>query len=188
MQSAALAWLPREDGVFLTANPQQLVVSGSVADIPFVNGDCDDEGTEFSLSNANITYVTFLSLSSDSLPRSDFLPHPIHCLFLLCSTEEQLSEYLLRYYVIGPTNSTASEVANLLSLYPEDPAQGSPFDTGNASAITPQFKRISALLGDLIFQAPRRLLQKSQAGKQPQCAYSVYRYAICSRMTSKILQ
>lgn len=44
-QSLQLAWLPRVDGVFLTAPPFQLVSSGSVANIPFVTGDCDDEGT-----------------------------------------------------------------------------------------------------------------------------------------------
>lgn len=44
-QSLDLAWLPRVDGVFLTAPPYNLVQSGSVAKIPFVTGDCDDEGT-----------------------------------------------------------------------------------------------------------------------------------------------
>ncbi|KAG0704092.1 Alpha/Beta hydrolase protein [Suillus ampliporus] len=48
-------WLPRVDGVFLTANPQELVSQGSIADIPFVTSDCDDEGTMFSFGNTNIT-------------------------------------------------------------------------------------------------------------------------------------
>ncbi|KAJ6624409.1 carotenoid ester lipase precursor [Mycena sp. CBHHK59/15] len=54
-QSLVLAWLPREDGVFLTDNPQRLVQQGKVANVPFVTGDCDDEGTLFSLSTLNIT-------------------------------------------------------------------------------------------------------------------------------------
>ncbi|KAK7018158.1 COesterase domain-containing protein [Favolaschia claudopus] len=54
-QSLVLAWLPREDGVFLTDNPQRLVQQGKVANVPFVTGDCDDEGTVFSLSTLNIT-------------------------------------------------------------------------------------------------------------------------------------
>ncbi|KAJ7776821.1 Alpha/Beta hydrolase protein [Mycena maculata] len=54
-QSLVLAWLPREDGVFLTDNPQLLVQQGAVANVPFVTGDCDDEGTLFSLSTTNIT-------------------------------------------------------------------------------------------------------------------------------------
>ncbi|KAF8895235.1 carotenoid ester lipase precursor [Infundibulicybe gibba] len=54
-QSLRLAWLPRADGVFLTDAPQKLVQQGSVANIPFITGDCDDEGTLFSLSTLNIT-------------------------------------------------------------------------------------------------------------------------------------
>ncbi|KAF7299717.1 Carboxylic ester hydrolase [Mycena chlorophos] len=54
-QSLNLAWLPREDGVFFTQNPQQLVQAGQVAKVPFITGDCDDEGTLFSLSTLNIT-------------------------------------------------------------------------------------------------------------------------------------
>jgi len=54
-QSLVLAWLPREDGTFLTDNPQRLVQQGKVANVPFITGDCDDEGTLFSLSTLNIT-------------------------------------------------------------------------------------------------------------------------------------
>jgi acetylcholinesterase len=54
-QSVALAWEPRVDGVFLTHSPQKLVLDGKVADIPFITGDCDDEGTLFALSSLNIT-------------------------------------------------------------------------------------------------------------------------------------
>ncbi|KAJ7119782.1 carotenoid ester lipase precursor [Mycena epipterygia] len=43
------------NGVFLTDNPQRLVQQGSVSNIPFVTGDCDDEGTLFSLSTLNIS-------------------------------------------------------------------------------------------------------------------------------------
>jgi len=65
----ALAWLPRVDGVFLTADPQDLITQGSVADIPFVTGDCDDEGTLFSLSSLNITLVYY----SYHISRANFL-------------------------------------------------------------------------------------------------------------------
>ncbi|KAJ6554989.1 carotenoid ester lipase precursor [Mycena vulgaris] len=54
-QSLMIAWLPREDGVFLTDNPQRLVQQGKVSPVPFITGDCDDEGTLFSLSTLNIT-------------------------------------------------------------------------------------------------------------------------------------
>ncbi|KAJ6455466.1 carotenoid ester lipase precursor [Mycena sanguinolenta] len=54
-QSLVLAWLPREDGIFLTDAPQALVQQGKVANVPFITGDCDDEGTLFSLSTLNVT-------------------------------------------------------------------------------------------------------------------------------------
>ncbi|KAJ7101536.1 carotenoid ester lipase precursor [Mycena belliarum] len=54
-QALVLAWLPRADGTFLSDNPQRLVQQGKVANIPFITGDCDDEGTLFSLSTLNIT-------------------------------------------------------------------------------------------------------------------------------------
>lgn len=54
-QSLRLAWTPRVDGVFLTQNPQLLIAAGKVADVPMISGDCDDEGTLFSLSTLNIT-------------------------------------------------------------------------------------------------------------------------------------
>ncbi|TDL14964.1 carotenoid ester lipase precursor [Rickenella mellea] len=54
-QSMRLAWMPSVDGVFLTGNPQDSVADGNFAMLPLISGDCDDEGTLFSLSTLNIT-------------------------------------------------------------------------------------------------------------------------------------
>ncbi|KAG0695871.1 Alpha/Beta hydrolase protein [Suillus ampliporus] len=54
-QGSMLAWMPRVDGVFLTANPQDLISQGSIANIPVVISSCDDEGTVFSLGSTNVT-------------------------------------------------------------------------------------------------------------------------------------
>jgi acetylcholinesterase len=59
----------------------------------------------------------------------------------------------------------------LLELYPQNVTQGSPFDTGDQNALTPQFKRISAILGDLVFQAPRRFFLRQRSGKQKTWSY-----------------
>jgi len=60
-----IAWLPREDGTFLTAPPGELVRDGKVARVPYVTGNCDDEGTVFSLMSLNVTtaalFKTYLS-------------------------------------------------------------------------------------------------------------------------------
>ncbi|KIY52398.1 alpha/beta-hydrolase [Fistulina hepatica ATCC 64428] len=83
-QSLSLAWLPRVDGVFLTDLPQQLVADGVIADIPFVNGDNDDEGTLFSLSTLNIT-------------TDDEFYDWVQEYFLPNATEDQLDELLEQY-------------------------------------------------------------------------------------------
>ena len=49
------------DGDFITDAPQKLVQQGKVANVPFITGDCDDEGTLFGLANANITSVDLSS-------------------------------------------------------------------------------------------------------------------------------
>jgi acetylcholinesterase len=132
-QSLDLAWLPRVDGLFLVDDPQKLVQKGTIAPIPFVTGDCDDEGTLFSLSQVNVT------------------------------TDAELREYLSEFFFI---NITDSQMDELLTLYPQDVTLGSPYDTGTQNAFTPEFKRIASILGDLVFQAPRRFFLDHSSEKQ----------------------
>ncbi|KAH9178044.1 carotenoid ester lipase precursor [Lactarius sanguifluus] len=132
-QSLALAWLPRVDGVFLVDEPQKLIQQGKVPRIPFVAGECDDEGTSFSLSQLNVT------------------------------TDAQLRTYLFEFLLPGATDA---EMDELLTLYPQDVTQGSPYDTGTQNAFTPQFKRIASILGDFTFQAPRRFFLNNLSKKQ----------------------
>jgi len=54
-QGLVLAWLPRVDGVFLTEPPQYSVLRGHVSDVPVITGNCDDEGSLFSISTTNIS-------------------------------------------------------------------------------------------------------------------------------------
>ncbi|KAJ4494661.1 carotenoid ester lipase precursor [Lentinula edodes] len=133
-QSLNLAWLPRADGVFLTDDPQKLVQQGQVSAIPIVSGDCDDEGTLFSLASLNVT------------------------------TQSDLATYVQTIFL---PNISDSDLAELLTEYPADITEGSPFDTGILNAITPEFKRIAAFQGDAVFQAPRRFFLQSLSGKQP---------------------
>lgn len=48
------------------------------------------------------------------------------------------------------------QLDQLLDAYTQDVTRGSPFDTGKLNAISPQFKRIAAMIGDGVFQAPGR--------------------------------
>ena len=68
-------------------------------------------------------------------------------------------------------SASSSDLDRVLSLYPQDVTQGSPFGTGDLNAITAQFKRVSAIQGDFFFQGPRRFLLDQRSGKQPTWSY-----------------
>ncbi|KAF9487790.1 lipase [Pleurotus eryngii] len=144
-QSLALAWIPRADGVFLTDNPQKLVQAGKVANVPFITGDCDDEGTLFSLSTLNVTTTT------------------------------QFRTYIKTFFMPQSTNA---ELDQMLTHYPSDITQGSPFGTGILNALTPQFKRLAAFQGDAVFQAPRRFFLQQRSGKQNTWAFLSKRFKV----------
>ncbi|PFH54015.1 hypothetical protein AMATHDRAFT_800 [Amanita thiersii Skay4041] len=161
-QSLNLAWLPRVDGVFLKDYPQQLVLQGKVARIPLITGalaffslhhhlltlstgNCDDEGTLFSLSTLNIT------------------------------TNAQLKTYIRQVFFPSIEDS---ELDMLADLYPQDFTWGSPYSTGLLNGLTPQFKRMASLLGDAIFQAPRRFLLDNVSNKQDTWAFLSKRFKL----------
>jgi len=54
-QSVALSYLPRPDGTFMTDSADNLILAGKFADVPFIIGDQEDEGTLFALFQWNIT-------------------------------------------------------------------------------------------------------------------------------------
>jgi triacylglycerol lipase len=51
----ALSYLPRPDGTILTASPDILGKTGKYADVPFIIGDQEDEGTLLALFQSNIS-------------------------------------------------------------------------------------------------------------------------------------
>ncbi|POS71667.1 lipase [Diaporthe helianthi] len=69
------------------------------------------------------------------------------------TTSQDQLEYLSTYYFNSASNE---QLTALLNTYPQDLTQGSPFRTGILNELYPQFKRISALLGDLVFTLSRR--------------------------------
>ncbi|VVT44443.1 uncharacterized protein SAPINGB_P000418 [Magnusiomyces paraingens] len=86
------------------------------------------------------------------------------------------SNYTSEAQVIGLFQSffpdaSADEVAALVAYYPENPAAGSPFRTALLNAQTPQYKRISAFLCDLLFQSPRRLMLENTPSDVPVYSY-----------------
>lgn len=73
-----------------------------------------------------------------------------------------------RTYVKGAyPGLTDAQIDQIAIMYPSDITQGSPFDTGILNAITPQYKRLAALLGDAILQAPRRWMLQNTVATNP---------------------
>jgi carboxylesterase type B len=70
------------------------------------------------------------------------------------STTAQLVNYLSTIFF---HDATVAQVQGLVDVYPDDPAQGSPFNTGLLYNIYPQYKRLAAILGDLTFTLTRRV-------------------------------
>lgn len=62
-------------------------------------------------------------------------------------------------------------MAKILELYPADPADGAPYNTGDSFAYSPQYKRMAAFQGDLIEIGPRRLFTRFLSDKQPVYSY-----------------
>ena len=48
----------------------------------------------------------------------------------------------------------------------QDVTQGSPYGTGTLNALTPHFKRIASIQGDITFQGPRRFFLEHLAHEQ----------------------
>ncbi|KAH9049183.1 esterase 1 [Lactarius hengduanensis] len=76
-------------------------------------------------------------------------------------------------FMAGTVLDEEPSLDKLLSLYPDDPSAGSPFGTGNQTFGTgPGFKRGSAIIGDIYFQALRRFWsQTTSALGTPSYAY-----------------
>ena len=69
----------------------------------------------------------------------------------------------------NPPAAFRRDLQALLQLYPDDPALGSPFGTGNETfGAGKEYKRAAALNGDVRVQAPKRqwMLAASRAGVQ----------------------
>ncbi|KAJ7225244.1 esterase 1 [Mycena haematopus] len=81
------------------------------------------------------------------------------------NSTEELYEGILSLFSPASSPTTLQDSAQtLLQLYPDIPALGSPFGTGNDTfGLSSQFKRAAAIVGDSDFQAQRRLWMETAA-------------------------
>ena len=54
----------------------------------------------------------------------------------------------------------------MLTCVVQDVTQGCPYDTGTLNTLTPQYKRIASIQGDITFQGPRRFFLEHLAREQ----------------------
>ena len=76
-------------------------------------------------------------------------------------------DYLHGYFFNRATPEQLTELANLYGTGLEAITKGSPFRTGLFNEVVPGFKRRAAILGDLVFIFPRRLLTQTAAAVNP---------------------
>ncbi|KAH7351284.1 cholinesterase [Rhexocercosporidium sp. MPI-PUGE-AT-0058] len=70
------------------------------------------------------------------------------------TTTEELVDYLVDVFFY---DANRADVEALVASYPDDPSAGSPFNTGPLNNVYPQYKRLAAMLGDLVFTLTRRV-------------------------------
>jgi carboxylesterase type B len=77
-------------------------------------------------------------------------------LFALCTynitTDQEAEDWVMSIF----EDITPDIWDELATLYPNVAADGSPFETGDLNEWYPEYKRIAAVLGDFVFQWPRR--------------------------------
>lgn len=87
---------------------------------------------------------------------------------IFATQEKNLTDNKLRtLFPFGGQNLTT-----FIGMYPEDPIDGAPFNTGERNQLYPDFKRASAILTDTFFTIPRRIvLQGTSDNKSPRYVY-----------------
>ncbi|ESK89120.1 extracellular triacylglycerol lipase precursor [Moniliophthora roreri MCA 2997] len=126
----AFPWVPTLDGPdgLFPELPSEMLKKGRYSKIPFIAGNCLDEGTIFTP-----TTIT---------------------------DERDLRNILIANYTVFPGRTSPNlddAVSTILKLYPDIPALGSPYNTGNETfGLSTTYERSSAIYNDVAFQFPRR--------------------------------
>ena len=104
-QSVALSYVPRPDGVAITQSPDVLAQNGQFAQVPFIIGDQEDEGTLFSLVQSNLS-------------TTDDLVDYLSTVFFHDATVEQI-QALVATYPDDPTAGSPYRTGALNEIYPQ---------------------------------------------------------------------
>ncbi|KAI9063823.1 alpha/beta-hydrolase [Trametes sanguinea] len=96
---------PHADGRFLKDDPMQLVLKGQSANVPFVIGDCEDEGTLLALTRLDVTtdeqFAEFV--------KSSYLP----------TAPEEAIQVLMHYYPADPAAGSPFGTGDAYTFTPQ---------------------------------------------------------------------
>ncbi|KAH8813521.1 carotenoid ester lipase precursor [Flagelloscypha sp. PMI_526] len=84
------------------------------------------------------------------------------------TTDAQLKDYIRTYWL---PSGTDDQLNTLLSYYP-NAIEGSPYGTLLLNQLSSRNKQIASLIGDAVFQGPRRYFLEQRVGKQPIWTYN----------------
>nr|GAT48218.1 predicted protein [Mycena chlorophos] len=144
--TALFPWQPLIDGPggLIPELPSVLFEKGEFAKMPFISGTNLDEGTLF------LGTSLFGNTTSSVVAETEVF-------------EGLVGEFTPSF---ASAEALASGVSELLVLYPDIPALGSPYGTGNDTfGLAPEYKQASAIVGDISFMALRRAWMEAAASK-----------------------
>lgn len=87
----------------------------------------------------------------------------LFALLTLNATNTQETTGWLNYFLPDVPPST---IQTILSLYPDEVSDGCPFHTGRKNALNSQYKRFGAMITDLMFFSPRRVVLDNSTQKR----------------------
>jgi carboxylesterase type B len=135
-------WAPTLDGELVPDSPHALLQRGKISKIPFICGTMRDEGTFMLLTAMQNTNSTASASSTGSGPANTTAP--VNATIPANISLMSAADYLSASAALPP-----DVLKEVLAAYPEDPALGAPFDTGNETfGLPPQYKQVAAIITD----------------------------------------
>ncbi|PTB69642.1 alpha/beta-hydrolase [Trichoderma citrinoviride] len=139
VEALRLLYIPRPDGKLLRDSPEELIKQGKFAQVPIIIGNQEDEAALFTLE---------------------------HGLFEN-KAGHQLWGYLRDYYFNQFTRDNETALREWTYLYSALPEDGSPFRTGEYFETWFGRKLVTATMGDIFFNFPRRIAMQLIAEAAP---------------------
>lgn len=81
------------------------------------------------------------------MPTQELIRRRALCDTIFTRTDQEFKDYIGQNYYPG---APPFDIEIIAKLYPSNPFQGSPFNTGDNNTLTSQYKRLAAFQGDVV--------------------------------------